>query len=296
MKPVNFKKRAVAGSCRAMRCQEREQLYEFETPDPKLGTVLLCESHWRRAQEHKQKPEAVGPSAPEMVVTSETLGEPIVEDFIPDEPGLVVDGVHTHVYTGTASDEPAQTKVAVLHGPVLALVEPMRAEYEGMATTLQSVVIENQDQVDMAGQLLTQVKGKLKTLDTQRKDITGPMRKAEKAVNNLFRPAIDAAKAVEAMLKAGIAGFVEAQQKAQVAALEAGQHEAALAIAQPTMPSGVSTRTIWKFRYTNVDLIPRKYWVIDSAALQAEVNANKGNTAIPGIEAYPDTSISASAS
>ncbi len=292
MKPVNFKKRAVAGSCRAMRCQEREQLYEFETPDPKLGTVLLCESHWHRAQEHKQKPSSVGPS---VQTCFEGQDPPAVPEAAVVEGEAEIVNAYTEIYADGAS-EPEQTNVTIMHGPVLALVEPMRAEYEGMATQLQSVNIENQDQVDMAGQLLTQVKGKLKNLDTQRKDITGPMRKAEKAVNNLFRPAIDAAKAVEAMLKAGIAGYVEAQQKAQVAALEAGQHEAALAVVQPTMPSGVSTRTIWKFRYTNVELIPRKYWVVDSAALQAEVNANKGNTAIPGIEAYPDTSISASAS
>ena len=149
-----------------------------------------------------------------------------------------------------------------------------------------------QEKVDMAGELRKQIKGKLKTLKEQRLDITRRMIEGKGKVDSLCRPAEDEDKSVEGILKAGLAGFIEAQQEAKLEALEAGNHEAGLAVLQPELPKGVSTRTTWRFRIVNMDLIPREYWVIDSAKVQAHVNAHKGQSAIPGIDVYCDTGIS----
>lgn len=284
-KPVNMKKRAAAGQCRAMRCSNKEpdhKLYEFDTADPVLGVVLLCERHWRQASEHAQAPAPVGPQVAKQTVVNTPTGTRIANT-------ATVDDVQTIDRTFTS------TAVTIPHAPVLAVVEPMREEYTTMAAQLVGFVIGSQEQVDMAAELLKQIKGKVKKLEAQRKDITRPMLEAKAAVDALFRPAVDAAKSVEGMLKRGLSHYIDAQQKEQVAQLAAGNHEAGLAVPQPTMPSGVSTRTVWKWRPTNPDLIPREYWVIDAAKVQAHINAHKGQSVIPGVEVYCETGIAASA-
>lgn len=51
---------------------------------------------------------------------------------------------------------------------------------------------------------------------------------------------------------------------------------------------GVSSSQNWKFRITNVDLIPRQYLVPDEKMIGQIVRASKSKTNIPGIEAYPE--------
>lgn len=281
-----------------MRCKvkEPEPLYEFEPEG--AAAVLLCEGHYRRAAEHQTNPAPVGPPAPAAAPPCAGGIDSEVENQY--DLSLMPKATTAQPYEAPAiaatETAPEQTAVVVEHAPVYALVEPMREEYSGMASQLVGFAIATQGQVDMAGELLKQVKGKIKKLDAQRKEITRPMLEAKAAVDALFRPAIDAAKSVEGILKAELAAFVAAQQQAQVAALQAGNHEAALAVTQPEMPKGVSTRTVWKWRITNVDIIPREFWVIDAAKVQTHVNAHKGQSAIPGVEAYCETGIAASAS
>ncbi len=278
-KPVSFKKRAVAGACRAMRCKicEPEKLYEFDTGDPRIGVALLCEGHWRRAEENKTAPAPVGP----------TVVPPVETTVFPPDAGAAAP-------LAPVADVGARTEVIVPHAPLLAMIEPMRAQYALPPGAVMT--IDSQEKSDQAGTLLKTVNRDVKALEAKRVEITGPMLKAKKAVDDLFRPGVEAGKTLAAMLRSAIGAYVDAQAAAQTTALEAGQHETALAVVQPTMASGVSTRTVWKWRITNENLIPREFWVIDSAKVQAHVNANKGNSAIPGVEAYPETGISASAS
>ena len=202
-KPVNFKKRTVAGQCRAMRCKVREPetLYEFETDDPKTGTALLCEGHWRRADENKTDPAPVGPTAeaPAVVELTTASGAQVAsvtehttasgaqvasvarapagaQSYATHAPApdvTLADIQAAHDATVPAPGE--HTAVVVQHGPVMAIVNPIRDEYTGIAAQLVGMVIGSQEQVDMAGELLKQIKGKLKTLKAQRLDITRPV-------------------------------------------------------------------------------------------------------------------------
>ena len=51
---------------------------------------------------------------------------------------------------------------------------------------------------------------------------------------------------------------------------------------------GVSSSQVWKFRITNVDLIPREYMVPDEKAIGQIARALKNKTNIPGVEVYPE--------
>ncbi len=320
---VKFKKRNAAGLCRAMRCKEEKGLKEFDRPDG--PTVLLCPEHLARALQHnEQAPPSELVTAPAvdtpaiMTGTDGATGNPIYSldggttwafGEAPDDPPYD-ESAHAPVATVEAAfGEPVDftpevvdsapagaveaTTVVVEHAHVAALVAPLAAEYTDMAPQLIGFVVNDQATVDNVGELLLQVKGKLSELEKGRKRITKPLLDAKRAVDDLFRPATDAAKKIEGMLKGALAEFVDRQAAAQVTALQAGQHEVALAIVPPTMPAGISTTTVWKWRITDVRLIPADYLVVDSAKVQARVNALKGNCDIPGVEAYPESGVRA---
>ncbi len=164
-KKFALKKRSVEGNCRALRCKVGDGLVEYETPE--RGAVLLCPKHLQQVQDG-------APAAPVALAT------PVVEP---------------------SADPDAKTAVVVEHASVIALVNPLRTEYTDMIAQLRTaLVVNSQPRLDMAGELLKQVKGKVKKLEAERKKITKPLLDAKKAVDNLFRPATDAASLVEANL------------------------------------------------------------------------------------------------
>lgn len=52
--------------------------------------------------------------------------------------------------------------------------------------------------------------------------------------------------------------------------------------------AGVSSVETWKFRITNVDLIPREYMTPDEKGIAGVVKSMRNKTNIPGIEVYPE--------
>ena len=51
---------------------------------------------------------------------------------------------------------------------------------------------------------------------------------------------------------------------------------------------GVAMRESWHFEIVDADLLPRDYMVPDEKAIGQVVRGLKGQTAIPGIEAYAE--------
>lgn len=186
------------------------------------------------------------------------------------------------------------------HEAVLATVEPVRVEAAGMLPAVQKITITTQAALDAASALLQDIKAKAKALETQRTAVTKPLLDAKRNVDLWFKPAREALSRVESALKAAIAGYVTEQERARLAALQAGDHEAGLAVEQPALPSGIQTRTTWKFRVVDASKIPAVYqstplWVLDMGGIQSIVSKQKSNCGIPGIEVYPDTGIAAAA-
>ena len=55
---------------------------------------------------------------------------------------------------------------------------------------------------------------------------------------------------------------------------------------------GTSIKKIWKYRVKNLKLVPREYLKLDEAKIGMAVRSSKGTIEIPGIEVYPEDSIS----
>jgi hypothetical protein len=94
-------------------------------------------------------------------------------------------------------------------------------------------------------------------------------------------------------------------QQAIEAELEGNKEEAEAIISEPVyvppviLPKstpkvvGISTKTNWKFRITDMAKIPREYLTPDEVKIGQMVRALKEQFNVPGIEAYPEQGIAA---
>lgn len=62
-------------------------------------------------------------------------------------------------------------------------------------------------------------------------------------------------------------------------------------VVAPKIPDvkGVTAKAVWKYRITDKSLLPREYLKEDDQAIGAMVRAKKGDTVIPGVEVYQET-------
>jgi hypothetical protein len=59
-------------------------------------------------------------------------------------------------------------------------------------------------------------------------------------------------------------------------------------IAPVEKPQGISTSSIWRFKVTNPDIVPREYLDVDVKKIGAVVRAMKDATKIPGVEVFEE--------
>lgn len=75
---------------------------------------------------------------------------------------------------------------------------------------------------------------------------------------------------------------------------EAAQAPAPVVVAPPTVPKqdGIAKKTNWKFRIVNAALIPREFMSPDEVKIGAIVRSQKNLAKIPGVQVYPEESVS----
>lgn len=162
-----------------------------------------------------------------------------------------------------------------------------RQEAESALPDIEDFVIQNDDDKDFAADLLREVKDKHKAVEGRRKEITVPLNKALRGVNDLFRPALKALEEGEKMLKSKIVGYVERRDEERKAALlaasqtkDAAKATEALSKAEVTSaPEGVNIRYRWVFEVTDPDQVPRELCSPDPK----KIGAMAAGTEIPGV-------------
>lgn len=158
-----------------------------------------------------------------------------------------------------------------------------------MVEVFKGLKVTSRDECDYASSSLINIKSKVKALENRRKEITKPIDEAKKSVMDLFRPATDALKQIESIVKPKIVEFElkvqeqerkeraaaeekarKAREKAEAAAEKAreqGKDEKADMLEQkaativPVVPvaqpksKGVSMRKTWKAEVTDVQKV-----------------------------------------
>ena len=75
------------------------------------------------------------------------------------------------------------------------------------------IVISDQTQYETAATVLMQVKSRFKELETQRKEITGPLDEAKKKIMDLFRIPLDLLSKAESLIKSKMIGYTSEQEQ-----------------------------------------------------------------------------------
>lgn len=168
----------------------------------------------------------------------------------------------------------------------------------------ENIQVNDQAQYQNVANALLEVKAKIKAIEAKRKEIVGPINKAVKSINDLFRAPREQYEIVEAALKRAMTNFnnrvAEEQRKTLEAAAEKAQEgnaegfNALMQTAQEhTAPVAAGTHTVtrWVFQVTDPSLVPREYLMVNEAKIRKVVNALKGDTNIPGVSVCSEKSI-----
>lgn len=162
--------------------------------------------------------------------------------------------------------------------------------------------ISNGGELKNSGELLKKIKGLSHFLDENRKSKTKPLDEAKRELMAEYSVPLKSLKDAECILKKAIAEYMTNQESKQreddsIAFLEAKKNTpnapAVFISPEENKVPGISKKTTWKFRITDESKIPREYLIPDERGLADIAKKTKGKLDIPGIEFYPDTTISA---
>lgn len=164
---------------------------------------------------------------------------------------------------------------------------------EALAVCNDVVVLSAQDELDVS-EMLAEIKGKAKRLETMKQEALRPLRSAIETVTGWFREPLAAYGTMETVLKQRIVDYRRRLESERAAALEkmtpeAKPEEIRTAIASlnsaqaPTTP-GVSVRKVWTFEIVDVDAVPREFCSPDNGKIRAAVAS--GNREIDGVRIF----------
>lgn len=173
------------------------------------------------------------------------------------------------------------------------------------ASRVDAFQITTDAEQDFAAQLLHEVKAEWTLVEEKRKKITKPLDEAKRETQAVFKPVLEALKTVETALKDKIAGYMQAKQNANVAALQTASHAPSAMAASQSMglyepvqaPQGVSVRQVWKFEVTDPELVPRHLCSPDMKKIQEELGKKSDKYGqpdlIPGVRVYQEAVVAA---
>lgn len=174
-------------------------------------------------------------------------------------------------------------------------IASVEADGRGTLEALREWPVETVKDEEDAAEILREIKRKAKDVDAKRTAITGPLNTAKRAVDDLFRPALDLLREAEAVLKGKITASMAARAEANRKALEAAaaastpaQASAALASVQAGgAPPGVMTRWSWDVEVTDPTAIPRSFLTLDYHKVNEHLhNHPEAPPEVPGLRFF----------
>ena len=202
--------------------------------------------------------------------------------------------------------------------PVEQAIQESREQSLSLVEKAQSLVVENQEEADLANILLKRINAGIKAIEAKRMEVIRPQREAMQNLNDMFRPITDAAKKAMADLKQRLMDYrLREQQRIaaeQAAAEEAAQKElerrqkiqasheerghkvkedvAPVAIEQVApLQDSTTVQKRWTFDVLDVKKLPREYLLVDKVAIRdAMRKAVREDTIddfnVPGVRFY----------
>lgn len=154
-------------------------------------------------------------------------------------------------------------------------LEPESNQVNQGLVNLQAFQITDEPGLIWATDMLRTAKSRSTELESKRKEITGPINQAKRAVDALFNPVIDLYEQAERTLKQKIADYtnrVEEQRRA-IMVQSAEEYQAGgtpiASIPEPVQVAGVSVAKIWDYEITDSDQVSRLLCSPDPSKIRA---------------------------
>mgnify|MGYP004453654631 CR=1 FL=1 len=179
-------------------------------------------------------------------------------------------------------------------------------EAKEIAIVAQEIHIASDAEFREAGAILVEIKSKHKSLEARRKLITGPLMKAKKEVDALFKNPLASLKTAEGAIKKGLASYhtfketekqkllADANAKADEGASPTEVRDLLVTAAQEALSvpkvEGISLRTVMKFEIMDEDLLPRHLLTPDLKRIRAAIQSG---ASVPGVRSWEEKSIAA---
>lgn len=180
---------------------------------------------------------------------------------------------------------------------------PIRQEVDQFLYDFQVVEIENPEQYTKAGDMLKQLKNKIKKLEDKRKEYTKPLLDQKKLIDGDFKGIIKPLEEFVDKVKESMLVFHKAEQERKdkeqaeldKKALESGQSETKVEVVNDikTQRGDVSTTTVkkvWTYEVEDENLLPREYMKPDETKISKAVR--EGVREIKGVKIYQKESLS----
>ena len=163
---------------------------------------------------------------------------------------------------------------------------------------LKDFTIEDTEDLELATDVLKDVKRNLKEITAQKESATKPINQALLQIRSWFKPALDVLEATERMLKSRIEDYhkrVEEQSRRAMAETAAasqagdfdGAHEAAKGIVTVPKIDGVSLSYTWDYEIVDLSQVPRDYLALDHSKVRIYLRGKKEEPApIPGLKFF----------
>lgn len=199
-------------------------------------------------------------------------------------------------------------------------------------TTLESFTITSPVEFQQSADLLKLVKSRYNEIESKRKELVKPIDDAKKGLQDFFNPPLLRLKNAEMHIKSAIANW-QNQERLRIAEQERRLRELALKEQQridgdaltaateahqkgdsafaeeilnnvpqvgiPTVinpeskAEGISMRDNWKYRVTDLTILPKEYMIPDEKLLASIAKAKHDGMKIPGVEFYNEPIVAA---
>lgn len=207
-------------------------------------------------------------------------------------------------------------------------IKPVAQEVATLMDQADTLEVATADDYERGAAILMAIKAAIKDHKSQREEITKPLDKAKKSVMDLFRPFATSLANAEITLKKRLVTWKDEQDRiareearkadekarrerekleAEAAEAEAKGRSAraetlrdravstvaAVPVTEAPKVSGIATSKAWKFRIVDALKVPDKYKLVDEKKIGGVVRAMKGDTEIPGVEVWEESTMAA---
>lgn len=176
--------------------------------------------------------------------------------------------------------------------PVQQSAQRAQTSTQAFVTQLMSVrAIDSRENAQWAADTLKSIGEAQKHLKSQMDEAIKPLNKVVKTIRGWFSPALKQLDGLEGHYKLLLKAWREREAKAIQASIADAQSQAEIeqtvAVVQQQI-SGVRYREAWKWELVDANLVPREYWVLDTARLDREARTQKSELNVPGIRPVRD--------